>query len=96
MKNHKQTILELLNVIERYSYEQLDLRGKLSNEMRLFRQAHDNFGRLVVVADCHILAHGKILFSLFCTLLFYIVQISIYIFFVFILTNSGCVIVVVH
>ncbi|XP_022894133.1 uncharacterized protein LOC111408626 [Olea europaea var. sylvestris] len=56
MENHKQTILGLLDVIERYAYDQPDLRSKLTGEMRLFRQAQGDFGRLSAVADRHKMA----------------------------------------
>ncbi|CAA3006185.1 uncharacterized protein LOC111412634 [Olea europaea subsp. europaea] len=53
MENHKQTISGLLDVIERYTYGQPNLRSKLTSEMRLFRQAHGDLGRLSAVADRH-------------------------------------------
>ncbi|XP_022899334.1 uncharacterized protein LOC111412634 [Olea europaea var. sylvestris] len=56
MENHKQTISGLLDVIERYAYDQPDLRSKLTGEMRLFRQAQGDFGRLSAVADRHKMA----------------------------------------
>ncbi|XP_022844306.1 uncharacterized protein LOC111367586 [Olea europaea var. sylvestris] len=56
MENHKQTISGLLDIIERYAYGQPDLGSKLTGEMRLFRQAQGDFGRLSAVADRHKMA----------------------------------------
>ncbi|XP_022866459.1 uncharacterized protein LOC111386236, partial [Olea europaea var. sylvestris] len=56
MENYKQTISGLLDVIERYAYGQPDLRSKLTGEMRLFRRAQGDFGRLSAVANHHKMA----------------------------------------
>ncbi|XP_039120779.1 uncharacterized protein LOC120257366 [Dioscorea cayenensis subsp. rotundata] len=45
MENHKHTISGLLDVIERYSNENLDLRSMLTSEMKFFRKAQGDFGR---------------------------------------------------
>ncbi|XP_022883882.1 uncharacterized protein LOC111400724 [Olea europaea var. sylvestris] len=56
MENHKQTISGLLDLIERYAYDQPDLRSKLTGEMKLFRQAQGDFRRLSAVTDRHKMA----------------------------------------
>ena len=39
MEKHRQTISGLLDVIEKYSYENPTLQSKLTSEMKLFRNA---------------------------------------------------------
>ncbi|XLR06325.1 hypothetical protein S83_034263 [Arachis hypogaea] len=44
-EKHKQTTSDLLDVIERYAYGDADLNSKLTSEMRIFKNAEQDFGR---------------------------------------------------
>ncbi|XP_039119289.1 uncharacterized protein LOC120255512 [Dioscorea cayenensis subsp. rotundata] len=56
MENHKHTISGLLDVIERYSNENSDLRSKLTSEMKFFRTAQGDFGRRSAISDRNLMA----------------------------------------
>ncbi|CAM8881132.1 unnamed protein product [Rhodiola kirilowii] len=51
LDKHQNTITGILNVIERYSYGDLDLQAKLTNEMRIFKNAEGDFGRQIAIHD---------------------------------------------
>ncbi|XP_016177910.1 uncharacterized protein LOC107620230 [Arachis ipaensis] len=44
-KKHKQITSGLLDVIEKYAYGDLELNSKLTSEMRIYKNAEDDFGR---------------------------------------------------
>ncbi|XLR24038.1 hypothetical protein S83_051938, partial [Arachis hypogaea] len=44
-EKHKQTTSGLLNVIKRYAYGDADLNYKLTSEIRIFKNAKQDFGR---------------------------------------------------
>ncbi|XP_057734634.1 uncharacterized protein LOC130950101 [Arachis stenosperma] len=44
-ENHKETISGLLDVIEKYAYDDLVLNSKLTSEKRIFKNAEKDFGR---------------------------------------------------
>ncbi|XP_016164627.1 uncharacterized protein LOC107607163 [Arachis ipaensis] len=44
-EKHRQTTSDLLDVIEKYSYGDPDLNSKLTSEMRIFKNAEQDFGR---------------------------------------------------
>ena len=51
MANHRQTISGLLDVIERYAYGNPNLSSKLTNQMKLVRNAERDFGRVTAISD---------------------------------------------
>ncbi|XP_073107332.1 uncharacterized protein [Elaeis guineensis] len=51
MDKHPRSVSGLLDVIERYSFGNLTLQGNLTNEMRLFRNAENDFGRSSAIND---------------------------------------------
>ncbi|XP_072076791.1 uncharacterized protein [Arachis hypogaea] len=44
-EKHKQTTSGLVDVIEKYAYGDLELNSKLTSEMRIYKNAEDDFGR---------------------------------------------------
>nr|XP_025661962.1 uncharacterized protein LOC112757621 [Arachis hypogaea] len=44
-EKHKQTTSGLLDVIEKYAYDDPELNSKLTSEMRIYKNAEDDFGR---------------------------------------------------
>ncbi|XLR70135.1 hypothetical protein S83_020807, partial [Arachis hypogaea] len=44
-EKHKQTTYGLLDVIEKYSYDDSELNTKLTSEKRIYSNAEDDFGR---------------------------------------------------
>lgn len=59
MINHRQTILGLLGVIERYAYGNPILRSNLTKEMKCFRNAEGDFGRPSAKCDRNTMLPGK-------------------------------------
>ncbi|XP_073109325.1 uncharacterized protein [Elaeis guineensis] len=51
MDKHPRSVSGLLDVIERYSFGNPTLQGNLTNEMRLFRNAENDFGRSSAIND---------------------------------------------
>ncbi|XP_073099112.1 uncharacterized protein [Elaeis guineensis] len=51
MDKHPRSVSGLLDIIERYSFGNPTLQGNLTNEMRLFRNAENDFGRSSAIND---------------------------------------------
>uniref|UniRef100_A0A6J0PE92 Uncharacterized protein LOC109505405 n=2 Tax=Elaeis guineensis var. tenera TaxID=51953 RepID=A0A6J0PE92_ELAGV len=51
MDKHLRSVFGLLDVIERYSFGNPTLQGNLTNEMMLFRNAENDFGRSSAIND---------------------------------------------
>ncbi|XVF04569.1 hypothetical protein REPUB_Repub05bG0095300 [Reevesia pubescens] len=51
MAKNNQTISRLLDVIEKYSHGNSVLRSKLTSEMKVFRTARGDFGRISAISD---------------------------------------------
>ncbi|XP_073111156.1 uncharacterized protein [Elaeis guineensis] len=60
MDKHPRSVSGLLDVIERYSFGNPTLQGNLTNEMRLFRNAENDFGRSSAINDRSRLAPDKL------------------------------------
>ncbi|XLR13102.1 hypothetical protein S83_041040 [Arachis hypogaea] len=58
-EKHKQTTSGLLDVIERYAYDDADLNSKLTNEMRIFKNAKGYFGRQSTIRERRTVMPGK-------------------------------------
>ena len=56
LEEHNHTTFGLLDVIERYSNENSDLRAKLTSEMKSFKMAQGDFGRRFVISDHNLMA----------------------------------------
>ncbi|PKI75765.1 hypothetical protein CRG98_003808 [Punica granatum] len=58
MEKNRGTVSGLLDVIERYSYGKPSLQTKLTNEMKIFKNAEGDFGRVSAVSDRIVMAPG--------------------------------------
>ena len=58
MAKHRQTTSGLLDVIEKYAYGNPTLRSNLTKEMKLFRNAEQDFGRVSAVSDRNVMLPG--------------------------------------
>jgi hypothetical protein len=63
MDKYIKTIFGLLDVVEKYANENAILLSKLTSEMKLFRNAEHDFGRVFAKNDRTILPPGILLFS---------------------------------
>jgi len=63
MDKYIKTIFGLLDVVEKYANENAILLSKLTSEMKLFRNAEHDFGRVFAKNDRIILPPGILLFS---------------------------------
>ncbi|XP_057502292.1 uncharacterized protein LOC130786087 [Actinidia eriantha] len=55
MAKHRKTTSDLLDVIEKYAYGNPTLRSKLTKEIKLFRNAEQDFGRVSSVSDRNVM-----------------------------------------
>ena len=80
MEKHRQTISGLLDVIEKYSYENPTLQSKLTSEMKLFRNAECDFGRKSAINDREAMFSSKktILILVYLSFFFFISCMSPY------------------
>ncbi|XP_031378187.1 uncharacterized protein LOC116193587 [Punica granatum] len=58
MEKNRGTVSDLLDVIERYSYGKPSLQTKLTSEMKIFKNAEGDFGRVSAVSDRIVMAPG--------------------------------------
>ncbi|OMO67035.1 hypothetical protein COLO4_30259 [Corchorus olitorius] len=59
MVKHRHTISGLLDVIERYSHGNSDLRSKLTSEVKIFKNAQGDFGRISAISDRDVMLPGR-------------------------------------
>ncbi|XP_027182067.1 uncharacterized protein LOC113780467 [Coffea eugenioides] len=55
LEKHRHATSGLLDMIERYSYANANLMSNLTGEMRLFRKAEGDFGRVSAIRDCDVM-----------------------------------------
>ena len=58
LEKHRYTTSGLLDVIEKYSYGNPDLMSHLTSEMKLFRKAEGDFGRVSAIQDHDVMLPG--------------------------------------
>jgi hypothetical protein len=63
MDRYTNTISGLLDVVEKHANGNAILLSKLTSEMKLFRNAEHDFGRVSARNDCTLLPPGILLFS---------------------------------